>query len=403
MSWRERYRTGSFRGVPFRTQGNETSGGRRGETHEYPRRDQPWTEDLGQATYRATLEVFVSGADYLDARDALSRALNAAGAGTLVHPWDGTHSVMVPSFTCRDSSEDGGIAFFTIEVVEAGQPVERSAPDTGAIATSTADKMIAAEPLRFAARFDVTGVASFVEQGAGRIIASLGTAAAIAGNLQGGAGGALRAFEAGLAFLPASAASLLHAPLELGQTIVGLVSAVGALSGSPTLKIAGLSTLVAFRAPPVEGATPARAIERANAAALVDLVTVAAAAELVRAIVDAPIVSYQDAVALRDTSAELIETRIIETADAGDDASSAIFAELLRAVVADITARGGSLARIYGYAPARTEPALVIANRLYGARGLVDRLDDLIARNRIVHPGFVPGGQPLEVLEAGNG
>lgn len=43
-----------------------------------------------------------------------------------------------------------------------------------------------------------------------------------------------------------------------------------------------------------------------------------------------------------------------------------------------------------------TMPALLIAHRVYGdAR----RADDIVSRNRIAHPGFVSGGQVLEVLK----
>jgi prophage DNA circulation protein len=403
MSWREQYRPGSFRGVPFRTQSNETSGGRRVETHEYPRRDTPWSEDLGRAADRSTIECFVSGPEYLAQRDALIRALRTAGPGTLVHPWNGTLSVVIPGFSCRDSTDDGGIAYFTIEFVESGVAIAQSGVATGAAAKQVAASTKAAAPASFAGRFSIAGAAAFVEQGASAIIARAGTAAAIAGSLQGGAGGVLRAFEAGLSFLPSSVATLLRSPLQLGQSLVGLVSAVGALGGSPAVRIAALSTLVGFRADPVIGETPQRQIERGNATALVDLVTVTAAAELVRAIADAPIASYQDAVALRDRSAELLEARILETADAGDDDQARAFAELLRVMVADVTARGGTLARIYGYTPARTEPSLVIAARLYGPNGLAARHDDLIARNRVRHPGFVPGGRSIEVLEVPRG
>ena len=42
-----------------------------------------------------------------------------------------------------------------------------------------------------------------------------------------------------------------------------------------------------------------------------------------------------------------------------------------------------------------TLPALVITHTLYGN---VDKEQDVIARNRIQHPGFTPGGEVLEVL-----
>jgi len=64
-------------------------------------------------------------------------------------------------------------------------------------------------------------------------------------------------------------------------------------------------------------------------------------------------------------------------------------------VIQDVTARGGSLAHLYAYTPAQTEPALVIAQRLYGDP---TRAGEIVARNAVIHPLFVPGGQALEVL-----
>lgn len=405
MTWRDSYRTGSFRGVPFRSQTNETSGGRRVETHEFPGRDRPWTEDLGRRAKTRSLEVFVAGADYLDQRDRLMAALDFAGPGTLVHPWDGSQVVNVPDYSVRDTTEEGGIAFFTITFIESGQVIEAAtAPDTAAIVGTTADAAIETAPARFADRFDVGGVASFVEDAGAALVRASATQAAIAGGLQGGVGSALRAFEAGLSLIPSGALTLVRSPLQLGHATVGLFSAIGALGGNPLARVAGLSSMVSFSAPEVIGTTPARNRQRANGVAYVDLVTTAAAAELVRAIADAPISSYQDAVVLRDAAAEILEGRVIATADAGNDAASATFAALLRVMVADVTARGGTLSRVYGYTPARTEPALVIANRLYGAQGaLLDRATDLVARNRIRRPGFVAGGRQIEVLDVSRG
>lgn len=406
MNWRDQYRKGSFRGAEFTSQTSESAGGRRVETHEYPRRDTPWSEDLGRVARQSTLEAFVSGPGYRDARDALIAALEAEGAGTLIHPWDGRMQVAIPTWSCRDSTDEGGIAFFTIQFVEAGKALDKPAgtdraTDRGAVARTLSAATIAAAPRRFASRFSVAGVANFVEGGAAKLVAASATAAALAGGLQGGAGSALRAFEAGLAFLPASALSLVRSPLALGHAVVGLVAAVGGLGGSPTARVAGLSSLVAFASPPVLGQTTARVRERANAAAYVDLVTSVAAAELVAAIADARVASYQDAVSIRDAAAALIEDRVIAAADAGEDETADAFAGLLRAMVADVTQRGGSLARVYGYTPATTEPALVIAARLGAGSALVELADDLATRNRVAHPGFVPDGSPIEVLANG--
>src|SRR5699024_6706114 len=59
-------------------------------------------------------------ADYEAARDRLRDALNAAGPGTLIHPWLGQMSVAVDSYTLRESTREGGYCKFSITFVEAG-------------------------------------------------------------------------------------------------------------------------------------------------------------------------------------------------------------------------------------------------------------------------------------------
>ena len=48
-NWLKKFRQGSFRGVPFKTESHEFKSGRRIQRHEFPQRDQGRTEDLGRA------------------------------------------------------------------------------------------------------------------------------------------------------------------------------------------------------------------------------------------------------------------------------------------------------------------------------------------------------------------
>ncbi|HCS4673821.1 TPA: DNA circularization N-terminal domain-containing protein, partial [Escherichia coli] len=48
MTWKDRLQDASFRGVPFKVEEESAGAGRRVETHEYPNRDKPYTEDLGK-------------------------------------------------------------------------------------------------------------------------------------------------------------------------------------------------------------------------------------------------------------------------------------------------------------------------------------------------------------------
>ena len=55
MAWKDRLQEASFRGVPFKFEGEGSAVGRRVETHEYPNRDKPYTEDLGKVTFRPNI------------------------------------------------------------------------------------------------------------------------------------------------------------------------------------------------------------------------------------------------------------------------------------------------------------------------------------------------------------
>jgi len=64
-------------------------------------------------------------------------------------------------------------------------------------------------------------------------------------------------------------------------------------------------------------------------------------------------------------------------------------------IIADLGNRPG-LPGIKSLTLVEATPTLVLAHRLYRDAG---RDADIVARNRIVHPGFVPSGMVLEVLD----
>ncbi len=411
MTWRDQYQQGSFRGATFRTESDERSGGRRVVSHEFPGRDDPVTEDLGARAKTFTIDCHVIGADVLAKREALLTAIEAAGPGLLVHPQYGRMMVVVFEYSCSHSTEEGGIARFTITFGEAGQAV--AAPAVTAVGNDSeraADAAIAAAPERFAAEFSIDEAASFVEDAADQVVRGMGDIAQLAAGLRGGVGPALRAFEAGLNFLPANITTLLRAPLRLGQSITGLVLAVSALAGGGRrTRLQSLEMLVDWQPPEMEFPvrTPQRALEDANRTALAHLFRVVSAAELVRTagVIDYP--SYNEAIAARDSIADRLDALALAAADRGDDDGACTFDDLRRALARDIASRGASLARVYQLQLSASEPALVLAHRLYGGEAdrrarvpitLEARAAAVVARNGIAHPSFVPAGIDIELL-----
>jgi prophage DNA circulation protein len=72
-----------------------------------------------------------------------------------------------------------------------------------------------------------------------------------------------------------------------------------------------------------------------------------------------------------------------------------VLAGLRSAVAQDLRTRGARLPDLTTYTTPATLPALVVAHRIYGD---ATRADEITDRNQISHPGFVPGGEELEVL-----
>lgn len=113
--WKMQLRAASFRGVSFGVTADESEGGRRTVTHEFPQREAPYVEDLGGAPRRFTVQAFVLGSDYMSRRDALEAALQQPGPGTLVHPWYGEVQVsQTAPYKVRHSAQDGGMAVFQL-------------------------------------------------------------------------------------------------------------------------------------------------------------------------------------------------------------------------------------------------------------------------------------------------
>lgn len=130
MAWRDRLVDASFRGVAFKVEDESAGVGRRVETHEYPNRDKPYTEDLGKISLRPGISAYVIGDDCFEQRDRLIEALNKPGPGMLMHPVYGELKVCVDGeVRVSTASREGRMVRFDLRFVEAG---ELSYPTSGA-------------------------------------------------------------------------------------------------------------------------------------------------------------------------------------------------------------------------------------------------------------------------------
>ena len=94
MAWQDRLRPASFRGVEFHVEIGAVASGRRIAQHEFPKRDEPYAEDMGRRIRRHPVTAYFIGFDYQLGRDDLIVALEEEGPGLLVHPTLGEFHVV---------------------------------------------------------------------------------------------------------------------------------------------------------------------------------------------------------------------------------------------------------------------------------------------------------------------
>lgn len=408
----------SLRGVPFHVVGAEGEFGRRTQVHEYPQRDKPYAEDLGRATRGIRVEALLVGLDYIDQANAFIAAVEAPGPATLVHPWLGTMQVSLRN-PARVRFDSGlGQAVVSLDLVEAGELTFPSATISSQAQSQTAaDELAAAAGDGFADVFSTDSLPAFVsDMAASQFDSALGALQSLGGaqsplagwvtQLGGWADQAVSLFDdvaalagslldqldlsdivAALAGADVSAAPTYASaalPLANVGSLGGLVQAIVAVAGT-----GGAGGTLGAPAVPV-GLTPARRQQVLNTGAINALVRQAMLAQAVgiSSVIDVTV--QADAYAARDALCNALD---LESLQAGD-AVYPVLQAARRAVWADLTARASQSARLVSTTPGEVLPALVLAYDLYED---ASRADEIAARNRIAHPGFLPP-IPLQVL-----
>ena len=278
------------------------------------------------------------------------------------------------------------------------------AEDTAALAALAAADAGEAVEAEFAEAFGVDGQPEFVEaaalddanslmDGFKDVAARAGQAAAFADDLNSELNAALTTATGVVQSITDPLAALVRFPANLAAGIMGGIGRLQAIANDP-LQALGLYSEMLGASPdgaaPAQ-ATPARKAQAANRTALQTLVRTGALTGAVNASAEADYPNAEEAAAAREAMMNALD-------GLADNAGSDLYVKLTAmraALVRDIAARGASLPRVVAFTPNTALPAVVIA---YALHGDVESEAAIIVRNNVRHPGFVPGGEPLEVL-----
>lgn len=386
MTRAQQLRPASFRGVAFSVDAGGVEAGRRVQVHEYPQRDKPYVEDLGRATRAFSVRALIVGDDYIQRANQLLEVLEQPGAGLLVHPWLGQmQATLSRPARIEFDRQRLGVATLDLEFVESGDlAFPNVQASTQAATRVAADGVVRASVAQASRRFNVVGVSDFVQAAAESQLQGL--ADSLTASLPDlPALGDVRKFAqaAGewVAFVrnPSALAESVAASLSLADYIASASDLRGVLGG--LLVLARSQPLASPPAPSVS--TLSRLQAWRNQVAINGLARQVVLAQAIGASSLVPAQVHDDVISVRDQIVAAIDA---ETLAASDESYQALVAARL-AVWRDLTERARGAGRLRTVRPAAPVPALVLAHRLYAS---ADRADEIVARNRVRHPGFVP-------------
>ena len=134
--WRNELLPASFKGAAFHVEAGGKESGRRIVTHEFPKRELPYSEDLGRKAIQFTVRGYCIAypintattlyqRDYRVPRNSLIDALQRKGAGSLQLPTLAPMMVVCSRYRWTEEERFGGYCVFDMTFNELGIPPDR--------------------------------------------------------------------------------------------------------------------------------------------------------------------------------------------------------------------------------------------------------------------------------------
>jgi prophage DNA circulation protein len=425
-SWKLQLQKASFRGVNFHVGDIETVIGRRNVLHEYPLRDTPYAEDLGKKAREFTINAYVIGDDvYTQSKQLIAAIEDNDSPGVLVHPTLGIKTVIPQQCRHVFRNSEGGIEYFVLVFVEAGSNIY---PSSVVDTQSNSQKVVAASltsaRASFSSMFNTesyndalsklaqdTLIGSSSSDGGRVIPQSASFTGVIQSILNKGAyfSGATQQFSA-----LKSTITEFHADIEtnvadpetLAEKITDIIEALAnSYPDNPQQQLIALMNLfnsfgddipqVLLTTLGLPVTTASRIQMALNQQQLIDLIQIAALLQMVIAIAQIDFASREDAINTQATIDTLMEPKLLELADNANDEAYNALNDARTAMVLDIKTRAATLRTVTYVVVNYSIPALVLAYKQYQD---ATQDADIIARNNIKNPVFVPPNRNIEIL-----
>jgi prophage DNA circulation protein len=394
LSWRERLKRASYRGVEFEVDRAECEFGRRLVEHEYPFRPVAVLEDLGRKPRKFRFYAFLVGDDHDLAANRLQDLLEDGKGGDLVHPWMGRHQVQ-PLGECRRIEAASALRMTVFDL--AFQEVDDRLP--GPTTTPTRDLEAASLECRAQVAADVTegvvtdGVPQFVRDGA-TAGASAVAAALSAVHFTQDATLDVSIFAQRVNALLSLATSAALSPATLVEAVLSACDSIRATAGTSIDEFYAYQSLFDLAAPTKGGQSPLAKTADQNSRLVVSAGQVGA---LYGAAIAAPVAQWPNEQSFYEASQSVLDALDAAQAAAGD----ALFLSLQRlraAFGAAIDDARQNVRTSQTFTLSRATPALLLAYRFFDD---VEREAEVLAAGAAHDPLAFPAGVPVTVLVDG--
>lgn len=388
MGWIDNYRQAQFRTAEFFVPNAENDGGRRVAVHSFPKRDEPYSEDMGRKSKTFQIEAYVLGEDYFSKRDNLASALDQEGSGKLVHPYRGTINVICTNYSVRETVSETRIARFTITFVEAGSlKFPNAVIDTTEDVARKKEVALSSAQSSLEENFDISTVPFSVSQNA---MATLEKALSTIEDAKQTVS-AQSQYRRYIDNIKNKLIQLSYDVVDLAQEFADLLTfgtnaddEYEATSDNARNQFREMVKMFNFSPdetigdddPSLQFTIFIQQMAVINAMGLMSIIEWD---------------SLNEATEFRDITFKKLEELILKVNS--DELYTALY-DLQTSIARDIDTRIRSLARLADYTLNTSLPAIVVSHDLYGN---INEEQDILDRNRIVHPLFVPGGVPIEV------
>lgn len=407
--WPRTLQRASYRGVSFFVEKDTVETGRRLVVHEFPKGDQPYVEDLGRKASKISVTAYVASDRADDEEKRLRRACETKGAATLVLPMERLTA------HCEDCSRDfakdkQGFVAFSLKFVRDGLATGL-APITYLSRLAEYGAALIRLPLAsaFLGAFSTLRQPGFVVAGAVRTVQAMAAALEAARLTLPLEAEAEPAIKRAIQDLHDDAEALARvgsvgdriertayvAEAEqatdsaLVERVAAIVTDLREQALDQAQAVTALAGLMRFAdaIEPVTVLTGSTRRQAANDAALVMVLEAAAAAEFAAAVAGVEYTDRRRARQARADVAELIEDVLSRLVGPGAHDVRLALIEVRDQAIAYLSQAIIDLAPVLAIEAPRAMPSLYWANRLYGDAG---RAGELVARNRVIHAGFMP-------------